>query len=191
MRHLMQGITPGRVQVLGIAAPLPATALLPEPWTLSWSDGGWSWAGTGVSAAIRASGPGDLLDAVARSEVEIEKATVRPPAPWFGGFAFDPTAPLHRCCEAFPPARAPLPRLLLGTEGRPAQLLAFARIEEDGPGAARDRARTALEQGRARLVERADAHLNPRPPRLRPQDRSGWDSLVSESLSAFESGHLR
>jgi isochorismate synthase len=187
----MQGITPGRVQVLGIAAPLPATALLPEPWTLSWSDGGWSWAGTGVSAAIRASGPGDLLDAVARSEVEIERATVRPPAPWFGGFAFDPSAPLDRWWEAFPPAWALVPRLLLGTDGRTAQLIAFVRIEEDGPGAARDRALAALEQGRAQLVQRADAHPSRRPPRLRPQDRSAWDALVSESLTAFESGHLR
>jgi menaquinone-specific isochorismate synthase len=187
----MQGITPGRVQVLGIAAPLPATALLPEPWTLSWSDGGWSWAGTGVSAAIRAAGPGDLLDAVARSEVVIEGATARPPAPWFGGFAFDATAPLDRWWEAFPPAWALVPRLLLGTDGRTAQLIAFARIDEDGAGLARERARAALEQGRARLVERAGAHPTPRPPRLRPQDRSAWDALVSESLTAFESGHLR
>ena len=187
----MQGITSGRVQVLGVAAPLPATALLPEPWTLSWSDGAWSWAGTGVSASIRATNPGDLLDAVARSEVAIEGATARPPASWFGGFAFDATAPLDRWWEAFPPAWALVPRLLLGTDGRTAQLIAFARIDEDGAGPARDRARAALEQGRARLVERAGAHPAPRPPRLRPQDRSAWDALVSESLTAFESGHLR
>jgi salicylate biosynthesis isochorismate synthase/menaquinone-specific isochorismate synthase len=187
----MQGITSGRVQVLGIAAPLPATALLPEPWTLSWSDGGWSWAGTGVSAAIRATGPGDLLDAVARSEVAIEGATVRPPGPWFGGFAFDPTAALDRWWEAFPPAWALVPRLLLGTDGRTAQLIAFARVDDDGAGPARDRARAALEQGRAPLVERAGTHPSRRTPRLRPQDRSAWDSLVSESLTAFESGHLR
>ncbi|HET6984116.1 MAG TPA: isochorismate synthase [Myxococcaceae bacterium] len=191
MRHLMQGITPGRVQVLGIAAPLPATALLPEPWTLSWSDGGWSWAGTGVSASLSATNPGDLLDAVARSEVAIEGATARPPAPWFGGFAFDATAPLDRWWEAFPPAWALVPRLLLGTDGRTAQLIAFARIDEDGAGPARDGARAALEQARARLVEQAGAHAAPRPPRLRPQDRSAWDALVSESLTAFESGHLR
>jgi salicylate biosynthesis isochorismate synthase/menaquinone-specific isochorismate synthase len=187
----MQGITPGRVQVLGIAAPVAVTALLPEPWTLSWSDGGWSWAGIGVSAEIRATGPGDLLDAVARSEVAIEGATVHPAAPWFGGFAFDSTAPLDRWWEAFPPAWALVPRLLLGTDGRTAQLIAFARVGEDGPGPARDRARTALEQGRVHLVERAGANPSPRSPRLRPQDRSAWDALVSQSLAAFESGHLR
>src|SRR6202008_1120304 len=46
-------------------------------------------------------------------------------------------------------------------------------------------------QGRTLLVERAGAHPTARPPRLRPQDRSAWDALVSESLTAFESGHLR
>ncbi|HEY1416862.1 MAG TPA: isochorismate synthase, partial [Myxococcaceae bacterium] len=136
-------------------------------------------------------GAGDLLDAVARSEVEIEGATVRPPAPWFGGFVFDSTAPLDRWWEAFPPAWALVPRLLLGTDGRTAHLIAFAGVDEDGPGPAHDRAHIALEQGRARLVERAGAHVSPRSPRLRPQDRSAWDTLVSRSLAAFESGHLR
>ena len=44
MRHLMQGITSGRVQVLGIGARVSPGARLPEPWALSWSDGAWSWA---------------------------------------------------------------------------------------------------------------------------------------------------
>ena len=93
MRHLMQGITSGRVQVLGIAAQVSPAARLPEPWTLSWSDGAWTWAGTGVSTALRAPGHVELMEAVARSEVVTEGGDARPPAPWFGGFAFDATAP--------------------------------------------------------------------------------------------------
>jgi hypothetical protein len=122
MRHLMQGITPGRVQVLGVSTSVSPTARLPEPWTLSWSDGAWSWAGTGVSAALRAPGHGPLLDAVAGSEVVVEGGLVAPPAPWFGGFAFDATASIDRWWEAFPPGWALVPRLLLGTDGGTAEL---------------------------------------------------------------------
>ena len=192
MRHLMQGITSGRVQVLGIAARVSPAARLPEPWTLSWSDGAWTWAGTGVSAAIRAPGHVELMEAVARSEVVTEGGDARPPAPWFGGFAFDATAPLDRWWEAFPPAWALVPRLLLGTDGHTAQLLAFARVGEDGLVAARERAAATLTQARARLEDRSsDVRAPVRLPHPRPQDRSAWDGLVSEALAAFASGHLR
>jgi len=191
----MQGITSGRVQVLGIAAPVSPTARLPEPWTLSWSDAGWNWAGTGVSAVLRAPGHVELLEAVARSEVVTEGGDARPPAPWFGGFAFDATAPLDRWWEAFPPAWALVPELLLGSDGRTAELRAFVRVGEDGLTAARERASAILAQARTRLVEVEPASRPPRapgrPPHLRPQDRTAWDVLVSEALGAFESGHLR
>ena len=192
MRYLMQGITSGRVQVLGIAARVSPAARLPEPWTLSWSDGAWTWAGTGVSAAIRAPGHVELMEAVARSEVVTEGGDARPPAPWFGGFAFDATAPLDRWWEAFPPAWALVPRLLLGTDGHTAQLLAFARVGEDGLVAARERAAATLTQAHARLEDRSsDVRAPVRLPHPRPQDRSAWDGLVSEALAAFASGHLR
>jgi salicylate biosynthesis isochorismate synthase/menaquinone-specific isochorismate synthase len=189
----MQGITSGRVQLLGIAARVSPALRLPEPWTLSWSDGAWSWAGTGVSATLRAPGHVELLEAVARSEVVTEGGDARPPAPWFGGFAFDASAPLDRWWEAFPPAWALVPRLLLGTDGRTAELRVFVRVGEDGLDAARERAAAALVQARERLVESSstDAHAPARAPHLRPQDRTAWDALVSEALATFESGHLR
>src|SRR5512144_2295324 len=146
MRHLMQGITSGRVQVLGISTPVSPGTRLPEPWTLSWADGAWSWAGTGVAASLRAPAHGQLLDAVRASEVLVEPEGPLPPAPWFGGFAFDATAPVDRWWEGFPVAGALVPRLLLGTDGRQARLLAFAPVEEGGLGAARERATTLLQQ---------------------------------------------
>ncbi|HUM10931.1 MAG TPA: isochorismate synthase [Myxococcaceae bacterium] len=190
----MQGITPGRIQVLGVSARVSPTVRLPEPWTLSWSDGAWSWAGTGVSAALRAPGHGPLLDAVSRSEVVVEGGSIPPPAPWFGGFAFDAAAAIDRWWEAFPAAWALVPRLLLGTDGRYGELVAFVRIEEDGLPGARERARALLRQARGTLLDSpapGSARAPGRPPRVRPQDRGAWDALVSEALEAFESGHLR
>ncbi len=190
----MQGITPRRVQVLGIGAPVAPAASLPEPWMLSWSDGAWSWSGTGVSAAVRAPGHGPLLDAVAGSEVLVEHAGPVPPAPWFGGFAFDATAPIDRWWEAFPPAWAFVPRVLLGTDGRSAHLLAFVRVEDDGLSVARERAGALLQEAQRTLSERQaedTAGARGRSLRIRPQDRPAWDALVSEALAAFETGHLR
>ena len=189
----MQGITSGRVQVLGIAARVSPAARLPEPWTLSWSDGERTWAGTGIAAAIRASDHVELLEAVGRSEVAVEAGDARPPAPWFGGFAFDATAPRDHWWEAFPPGWALLPQLLLGSDGRTAELIAFARIGEEGLAAARERAAAALAQAKARLGDGSPAagRAPVRPPHLRPQDRTAWDALVAEALEAFESGHLR
>ena len=189
----MQGITSGRVQVLGMGARVSPSARLPEPWTLSWADGEWRWAGTGVSAVLRAPGHVQLLEAVGNSEVVVEGSSARPPAPWFGGFAFDPAAPLDRWWEAFPPAWAVVPQLLLGTDGRTAELLAFAPVGEAGVSSARERAAAALEEAKARLVDRQASGTTPsaRPPHLRPQDRTAWDALVSEALAAFESGQLR
>ena len=163
----MQGITSGRVQVLGISIPVSPAARLPEPWTFSWSSGARTWAGSGVSAALRAPHHVELLESVARAEVTTEGGDARPPAPWFGGFAFDATAPVGRWWEAFPPAWALVPQLLLGSDGRTAELFAFARIGEDGLAAARERALTALTQARARLEERPIDGEPPRPPRLR------------------------
>ncbi len=160
----MQGITPGRVQVLGVAAPVSPAARLPEPWTLSWSDGAWTWAGTGVSAALRGPSHGPLLDAVAGSEVLVEADGPLPPAPWFGGFAFDATAPLDRWWEAFPPAWAFVPRLLLGTDGRSAQLLAFARVGEDGVARGARAGRRAAPAGAGRRSSSAGLERQP-PPR--------------------------
>jgi salicylate biosynthesis isochorismate synthase/menaquinone-specific isochorismate synthase len=187
----MQGITSGRVQVLGISVSVPLAARLPEPWTFSWSSGPRTWAGSGVSAALRASDHVELLESVARAEVMTEGGDARPPAPWFGGFAFDATAPVGRWWEAFPPAWALVPQVLLGSDGRTAELFAFARIGEGGLAAARERALSTLTQARARLEERPAGGEPPRPPHIRPQDRSAWDALVSESLAAFESGVLK
>ena len=189
----MQGITSGRVQVLGIAARVSPAVRLAEPWTLSWSDGAWTWAGTGVAAALRAPGHVELLEAVARAEVVTEGGNARPPAPWFGGFAFDAAAPLDRWWEAFPPAWALVPQLLLGSDGHTAELLAFARVGEDGLAAARERAGALLAQASAQLVDRSSTDASPpvRTPHLRPQDRTAWDHLVSEALAAFETGILK
>ncbi len=182
------------MQVLGISARVSPTARLPEPWTLSWSDGGRSWAGTGVSAALRAPGHGPLLDAVSRSEVVVEGGSIPPPAPWFGGFAFDAAAAIERWWEAFPAAWALVPRLLLGTDGRDGELVAFVRVEEDGLPGARERAVALLRQAQRTLLDSPppdSARAPGRPPRVRPQDRAAWDALVSQALGAFESGHLR
>jgi salicylate biosynthesis isochorismate synthase/menaquinone-specific isochorismate synthase len=188
----MQGITSGRVQVLGIGAPVPAAARLREPWTLSWSDGACSWAGTGVAASLRGADHGALLDAVGAAEVRVESGGPLPPGPWFGGFAFDATAPVDGWWEGFPAAWAVVPRLLLGTDGRSAQLLSFARVGADGVAPARERAAAQLEEGLRALVNRpADDGSRRQTVRLRPQDRLGWDALVSEALAAFETGHLR
>jgi salicylate biosynthesis isochorismate synthase/menaquinone-specific isochorismate synthase len=188
----MQGITSGRVQVLGIGAPVSAADHLPEPWTLSWSDGASSWAGTGIAAAVRGPDHGALFDAVGRAEVRIEPGGLLPPAPWFGGFAFDATASVDGWWEGFPPAWAVVPRLLLGTDGRNARLLSFVRVGDDGPRAAHERAVAQLAEGQRALVRNTDDRGR-RPPaaRLRPQDRPAWDALVSEALAAFDAGHLR
>ena len=190
----MQGITSGRVQVLGIGASVSTAARLPEPWTFSWSDGASSWAGSGVAAAIRGMDHGVLLDAVGRAEVRIEPGELLPPAPWFGGFAFDATAAVDGWWEGFPPAWAVVPRLLLGTDGRSARLFSFVKVGEDGARAAQERAMAQLAEGQRALVRTADDDDAPPPPgaaRLRPQDRAAWDALVSEALAAFETGHLR
>jgi len=189
----MQGITSGRVQVLGIGAPVSTAEHLPEPWTLSWSDGACSWAGSGIAAAVRATDHGALLDSVGRAEVRIDPDGLLPPAPWFGGFAFDATAAVDRWWEGFPPAWAVVPRLLLGTDGRSARLLSFVRVEDDGPRAARERAVAQLAEGQRALVRTAadGGHRPARAARLRPQDRPAWDALVAEALAAFDTGHLR
>jgi len=190
----MQGITPGRVQVLGVGARVSPSARLPEPWTLSWSDGPCTWAGVGLSAVLRAPSHGPLLDAVGRAEVLVEADGPVPPAPWFGGFAFDATAPIDRWWEAFPPAWAFVPRLLLGSDGRSAQLIAFAPVGDEGLTGARERASAVLQQARTTLLERVTAPPAAAPPRsvsLRPQDRAAWGALVSEALAAFDTGHLR
>ncbi|MGZ6099388.1 MAG: isochorismate synthase [Myxococcaceae bacterium] len=182
------------MQVLGVAARVSPAARLPEPWTLSWSDGAWSWAGSGVTAALRGTSHGPLLDAVGASSVLLEADGPLPPAPWFGGFAFDATAPIDRWWEAFPSAWAFVPRLLLGTDGRSTQLIAFAAVEDDGIAGARERAGTLLQQARAALVERRVEGADAAPAGsvgIRPQDRTAWDALVSEALAAFETGHLR
>src|SRR5262249_43261650 len=152
-------------------------ARIPEPWTFSWSDGPWTWAGTGIAADIRAPGHVELLEAVARSEVTGEGGDARPPAPWFGGFAFDATAPRDPWWEALPPALALLPKLLPGSDGRTSTLIAFARIGEDGLAAARERAGATLAQATARLGEASSADVRSpvRPPHVRPQDRTAWD----------------
>ncbi|MGZ5959196.1 MAG: chorismate-binding protein, partial [Myxococcaceae bacterium] len=182
------------MQVLGVAARVSPAARLPEPWTLSWSDGAWSCAGSGVTAALRGTSHGPLLDAVGASSVLLEADGPLPPAPWFGGFAFDATAPIDRWWEAFPSAWAFVPRLLLGTDGRSTQLIAFAAVEDDGIAGARERAGALLQQARAALVERRVEGADAAPAGsvgIRPQDRTAWDALVSEALAAFETGHLR
>jgi salicylate biosynthesis isochorismate synthase/menaquinone-specific isochorismate synthase len=186
----MQGITSGPVQVLGVSAPVPPGARLPEPWTLSWFDGAWSWAGAGVAATLRAPGPGSLLDVVAASDVRIEPTGPLPLAPWFGGFAFDALAPTDGWWEGFPAAWALVPRLLLGTDGRSAHLATFVRVEEDGLSAARKRALALLEDAR-RVLRPAVPWASTAALHLRPQDRRTWDVLVAEALAAFESGRLR
>jgi len=187
----MEGITPGRVKLLGIGAPVSAELRLPEPWALSWSEGPRRWAGTGVAAELSASDPGALLEAVAGAEVRCEAPSGPPPAPWFGGFAFDATAPIDGWWEAFPPARALVPRLLHGTDGTGAQLIAFARVEADGVPGARARAAALLEEGLQALVPRRRGVAPTGPARIRPQDRAAWDALIAEALEAFGTGHLR
>jgi len=189
----MQGITSGRVQVLGIGAKVSTAAGLPEPWTLSWSDGACSWAGSGIAAAVRGPDHGALLEAVGRAEVRVESTGLVPPAPWFGGFAFDATAAVDGWWEGFPPAWAVVPRLLLGTDGRSAWLYSFVRVGEDDAGAARERAAAQLAEGQRALVRAPETGGQPQPAtaRLRPQDRPGWDALVSQALAAFDTGHLR
>jgi len=128
---------------------------------------------------------------VSASEVLVEGGSVAPPGPWFGVFAFDATAAVDRWWEAFPTAWALVPGVLLGTDGRTAELRAFARVEEDGVAGARARAAALLQQARHALVDSTPADVRVHPPRIRPQDRAGWDALVHEALAAFESGHLR
>ncbi len=146
-----------------------------------------------MTAALRGASHGPLLDAVGASSVLVEADGPLPPANWFGGFAFDATAPIDRWWEAFPPAWAFVPRLLLGTDGRSTQLFAFASVEDDGVAGARERAGALLQQARAALERRVEG-ADPAPVRsvgIRPQDRTAWDALVSEALAAFDTGHLR
>ncbi|HTS79886.1 MAG TPA: isochorismate synthase [Myxococcaceae bacterium] len=187
----MQRITPGRVQVLGIGAPVRSSARLPEPWSFSWSDGAVRWAGTGIAAALRAPAHGELLETVAAAPVLVEPAGALPPAPWFGGFAFDATAPIDRWWEGFPPAWALVPRLLLGSDGRSGHLVSFATVGEGGLGAARERVLRQLEDGLRALVGPGEPPPARETPHLRPQDRTVWDAIVAEALAAFESGRLK
>jgi salicylate biosynthesis isochorismate synthase len=187
----MEGITTGHMQLVGVSVPVPAGRRLAGPWTLAWTDGGRSFLGRGIAAELVASAPSALFDAVSAARIDVDDESIAPPSPWFGGFAFDSAAPVDGWWEGFPAGRAILPELLLSTDGDQARLTAFARVEEAGVAAARDRARRLLADGRAQLIPEPEQPLPAPTSRLQPEDRPGWESLVSEALSAFGRQQLR
>jgi salicylate biosynthesis isochorismate synthase len=187
----MEGITTGHTELVGVSAPVPAGRRLARPWTLSWTDGTRSFLGSGIAAEVVASAPGRLLDALSQGRIEFDDESNTPPAPWFGGFAFDSTAPVDGWWEGFPAGRAIVPELLLSMEGDQARLTAFARAEESGVAAARALARKRLAQGQAQLVPEPEEPLPAPTTRLQPGNRAGWDALVAQALEAFGRQQLR
>jgi isochorismate synthase len=187
----MEGITTGHMQLVGVSAPMPAGRRLAGPWTLAWTEGVRSFLGRGIAAELVASAPSALFDAVSAARLDVDDESMAPPSPWFGGFAFDFTAPVDGWWEGFPAGRAIVPELLLSTDGDQARLTAFARVEEAGVAAARDRAWRLLADGRAQLIPEPEEPLPAPTSRLQPEHRQGWDSLVSEALAAFGRQQLR
>jgi salicylate biosynthesis isochorismate synthase/menaquinone-specific isochorismate synthase len=187
---LMEGIIPGQPWIVGARAPAPAGARLPGTVTLAWADGPRSWEGVGLAAELTAADGGTLLEAVARSRLDLEEAALGAPAPWFGGFAFDSAARVDGWWEGFPGAWAVVPQLLLASDGTQGELTAFALVGEDGSQAAWARARTQLAEG-LRTLRTDPSPASTGPAAVRAQDRAAWDRLVAEALVAFAGGQLR
>jgi salicylate biosynthesis isochorismate synthase len=187
----MEGITTGHTELVGVSAPLPGGRRLASPWTLGWTDGPRSFLGSGIAAEVVAGEPGALLDALSLWHIEFDDESIAPPAPWYGGFAFDASAPVDGWWEGFPAARAIVPGLLFSREGDQARLTAFAGVEESGVAAARAVARKRLAEGMAQLVPEPEEALLAPTARLQPGNRAGWDSLVAHALEDFGRQQLR
>lgn len=127
----------------------------------------------------------EVLDLVERATVHSVPglAPADLPGPWFGGFAFDESAPLHSGWAPFGPARFVLPRTAWAERGGRRWLLGFGVTAED--------AREAL--GEAEGALRDPPPSRPWPAvSARPEaaSRERWDAMIGSALDAIRQGTL-
>src|SRR5438309_8027448 len=185
-------------RLVGLCADAPETPFPLTPATLRffWShaEGGVRLAayGEAVRREAGAEGLGALLTGLSRADgvAWLDGASdsrPRPPGPWFGAIAFDPS---HASWPGFAPARFAAPEVLAWAQGGRAYLAAFAP-EGDGTRAvlqARlDHIRGAFEkQGSA-----AHAEAGPGPRGAPLQDgHARWSELVDRALERIRAGEL-
>jgi isochorismate synthase len=154
-----------------------------------------------------AGGLGALLASLARADGlawldGAADARPRPPGPWFGAIAFDPSRPAW---SGFAPARFAAPRLLVWEDGGRRHAATFASEGETTRGALQatlDHARRALEARPTDLQTPSarDARLDPADrPAPSPRDprsagfrdgRARWAELVDLALRQIRGGEL-
>src|SRR5713101_6170325 len=141
-----------------------------------------------------AGGLGALLAALSRADGltwldGAADARPRPPGPWFGAVAFDPS---RASWSGFAPVRFAVPRLLVWEDGGRRHAAAFAPEEE----ATRSSLQARLDDARRALEARpAPADRQGRPPkgsRGRPgtRRRARWAELVDLALRRIRAGEL-
>jgi isochorismate synthase len=114
---------------------------------------------------------------------------VRPPGPWFGGLAFDPSQNGVAAWPGFPASRWILPRWLVWTRNERSYLTAFAPLAE-GATIAQRSLEECLDDARRRLPRE---NAQPSPERIELQvtaDRRSWNPLVERALKAIAAGAL-
>src|SRR5712671_2225278 len=138
-----------------------------------------------------AGGLGALLAALSRPDGVAwldgaADARPRPPGPWFGAVAFDPS---RASWSGFAPVRFAVPRLLVWEDGGRRHVATFAPEGEETRGALQavlDGARRALDEPPA--PER-DLTTRSRPPVLK-DGRARWEALVDLALQRIRAGEL-
>jgi salicylate biosynthesis isochorismate synthase len=191
----MEGVKSAVLQVVGVSRPVGAAAAsrLPGalgPPSLLWRDGRHHYQGVGEAAVLAGPDVAEVLNAAAEATVHVTGEPVAPPAPWFGGFAFDAAAPQDAWWERFPAARAFIPELLFAQDGERGSLTAFVPVGPDGEAAARAHAADALEVALARQAASPPLGSGLGTVSLR-EDRAAWEVLVERALAALRSGGLR
>lgn len=147
--------------------------------------------GETVRRETGAGGLGALLGALSRTDGVSwldgpADARPRPPGPWFGAIAFDPSRPAW---SGFAPVRFAAPRLLVWEQGGRRHVATFAAEGEETRGAlqaALDGARRALDEPPA--PER-DLPARSRAPVFQ-DGRARWEALVDLALERIRAGEL-
>ncbi len=141
-----------------------------------------------------AGGLGALLAALSRADGltwldGAADARPRPPGPWFGAVAFDPS---RASWSGFAPVRFAVPRLLVWEDGGRRHAAAFAPEEE----ATRSSLQARLDDARRALEARpAPADRQGRPPKgsraaVYQDGRARWAELVDLALRRIRAGEL-
>src|SRR5713101_4268313 len=141
-----------------------------------------------------AGGLGALLAALSRADGltwldGAADARPRPPGPWFGAVAFDPS---RASWSGFAPVRFAVPRLLVWEDGGRRHAAAFAPEGEATASALQarlDDARRALEAPPAAANRRGQLHEGPRVAVFQ-DGRARWAELVDLALRRIRAGEL-